>query len=161
MQNRMIIYLDKKDLSELKYLWPYIIIGIFFNYCFISYFITIPNWVSFIVIFLLGSFFLYAWWLVNDPEPIAILDFKGIWLPRHGLIHWTEITELSKLKTPGVTHRVIGIRVKDLHKIGKQSTYTGKWCIFWSFLSPYPPIIIANPDININDIISFANKWMV
>lgn len=165
---KLVVHFDKETRAAIIYIVPYALISFLFFYSFIYF---LANAMSpFALTILYGVLFggtalffllmLYGWWAFNDKQPAAILDAKGIWLPRFGLISWQEITDIAPYIIKGVPINTIGIRVKNLNRLSTQSTFAGKSGIFWSKLFGYPPIFLSNLDKSNKEIIVFARKFM-
>jgi hypothetical protein len=110
-----------------------------------------------IALFLIG--FIFAIFQNKEPEDLARLTNEGIWVRNFGFIPWNEIAIFDNFQygTPMIN---IGIRVKDSKKLFKQANLSGKMAIFWSKIFGYPPIIIANTDMDNEQIISFARRFL-
>ncbi len=103
--------------------------------------------------------FIYGILQNKKLEDLARLTHQGIWVRYFGFIPWTDIVVLDKFQygTPLIS---IGIRVKDLEKLSKQASFNGKMAIFWSKFFGYPPIIIANTQMDNEQIIAFARRFI-
>ncbi len=97
--------------------------------------------------------------LKNEPEDLAKFTNKGVWVRDFGFIPWEDIATLDKFQygTPLIN---IGIRVNDSYKLFKQASFNGKMAIFWSKIFGYPPIIIAHLEMDHEQIIAFAHRFM-
>lgn len=95
----------------------------------------------------------------KEPEDLARLTNQGIWVRYFGFIPWNDIAIFDNFQygTPMIN---IGIRVKDLKKLSKQATFSGKMAIFWSKIFGYPPIVIAHTEMDNEQLIAFARRFM-
>lgn len=102
---------------------------------------------------------IYAILQSKEPENWARFNNQGVWVRYFGFIPWADIDVLDKFQygTPLVN---IGIRVKDLKKLSKQSSFNGKMAIFWSKIFGYPPIVIGNTQMENEQIVAFAQHCM-
>lgn len=91
--------------------------------------------------------------------PNAIFNQDGIWVKHFGFILWNDINEITKY-TYGTPMEIIGIQVKDPESISKRASFFGKCIIFYSKVFGYYHISIASLEVNIDEIICFANKYM-
>lgn len=111
-----------------------------------------------IAIFTLG-FFSSLTFLFNT-EPAAILNEKGIWVKYYGFIAWDEIQEIGLLQVGTIPVKSIGIRVYDNAALSKRAPFSGKMGIFWSKITGYPPINLANLAIENDVIIEFIKQYV-
>lgn len=128
---------------------------------FIGYYarIGVQGFLIFVTVSTLGAI-LYSMWLMKDNLPMAILDQEGIWVMRYGFIPWQEVKEVSLYYVPSTPLESVGIRVHDPVKIARQSTLSGKATFWYSKIFQYPPIILANSDIDNEIVVQTANHFM-
>ncbi len=112
-----------------------------------------------IILFALG--FIYGFFQNKSPDPAARLNKDGIWIKHFGLVSWPEIDEFKEYIYPGVPISGIAIRVKNLNRIFFQASIIGKLGVFWSKVFGYPPIIIANIEIENQQIMEFAQRFLI
>lgn len=103
--------------------------------------------------------FVYVLLLSKEPEDLARLTSKGVWVRDFGFIPWEDIAILDKFQY-GTPLIYIGIRVTNSYKLAKQASFNGKMAIFWSKIFGYPPIIIAHIEMDHEQIIAFAHRFM-
>ena len=101
----------------------------------------------------------YIIFLDKNDTIAARLNQDGVWVREFGFISWVEIDTLFSF-TYGTPLEYIGIRVKNLKKLSKQASLSGKMKIFWSKIFGYPPIIIAHAQMDNEQILAFSHKFI-
>ena len=112
----------------------------------------------FFIIMLLISL-IYIIFLDKNDTIAARLNQDGVWVREFGFISWPEIDQLYAF-TYGTPLEYIGIRVKDLKRLSKQASLSGKMRIFWSKIFGYPPIIIVHAEMDNEQILAFAKPFI-
>ncbi|MCK4650989.1 hypothetical protein KAT08_02315 [Candidatus Babeliales bacterium] len=102
---------------------------------------------------------IYGLFSMQYKGPAAILDRNGIWIKHYNFIPWKNIEEFTSYPMFG-TVEGIGIKVKDVEVLSKQSDWSGKLGIFWAKLFGNYHITLSNIDIKNEDIISFVRLYI-
>lgn len=133
----------------------------FFGYCFGYYIHFIFHGLIIIFIILLIAAFLFNCWIFFDKKPVAIIDEKGIWFKDHGFVSWSDIEHIDVYTVGNTPMEVVGVRLKDITKISKQSRWPGKLRLFWSRLFKHNAHIdLSNLNISNEKIVEFARQFM-
>jgi hypothetical protein len=141
-----VFYLDK---SIIYYLFGYYV-----------HFIIQGFIATFIILFV--ACFIFNLWIIFDKSPVIIIDEKGIWFKEHGLVNWTEIEHIDIYALGNTPMEVIGVRLKDIDRISKQSRWPGKLRLFWSKLFKHNAHIdLSNLNISNEKIIEFAKQFIL
>ena len=128
---------------------------------YVSIYILLPLQIIlgfFLVLFIFALIFYF--YLQRKNEPVAILNEEGIWVQHFGFIPWNEVEEVAPYINPGAPLISVGIRVKDPAKLSAQAHFFGKCGVFWSKRFGYPPIILAALDVDNDQVISFAHRFI-
>ncbi|MCK5633262.1 hypothetical protein KAH94_05900 [bacterium] len=169
----LIVHFDKRNYLSALVIMPTMIllmmIGLFVflqaNITFPGLFflnILIPFFVKAFLYVCIGLFLLlliYAPFFLKYKGPAAILDKNGIWIKHYNFIPWENIEEFTSYSVVEATE-FIGIQVKDVGKLSKQSSWDGKLRIFWTKFSGNYHITLSNLDTQYEDIIIFAHRYL-
>lgn len=118
-----------------------------------------------IVLVMLNTLFvyglLYMIWLINfNKKPLAILNAQGIWVNHFGLIAWNDVQSCQIYNYPRTPLEVVSVAVKDIKKLSKQASISGKITIFWAKMFQYPPILLANATVDNETITAYAQAYI-
>jgi hypothetical protein len=162
------VQFNKQNIEQALTLMP-IILGAYTLLFLLSYglYYLVNYYIALFVQIILGSIvalfaigLLFSYFMSHNDKPAAILNENGIWMPYYNLIPWDTITEFDTVKVSTTPLEYIGIRVKDLSKLSKQSNFSGKSAIFWSRITGYPPITLANIELTNEEVIAFAQQFL-
>jgi len=165
MNNKLILMNNKEIIGQFLTMFP-MIIGVSGLYYIVAGGLNIPLIspllryliVLFLIIMIITV--LYGLWIRNDDQPVAILDEKGIWMSRHGLIYWDEIKDVVIYHGPSPEIRLVGIWLNDPANISRQSTFSGKMELFWPKIFSYPHITISNITTDVDEVVRFAQSHL-
>lgn len=104
---------------------------------------------------------LYMIWLINcNKKPLAILSAEGIWVNHFGLIAWDDVLSCQIYNYPRTPLEVVSVVVKDVKKLSRQASISGKITIFWAKMFQYPPVLLANATVDNETIIAYAQAYI-
>lgn len=125
----------------------------------IFYFIILSSkvFVSLIILFFFIGF-LFTLFEFLSNKPIMILNSKGILFKYYCFVSWDNILEIRPYYMGA--GEALGIRVKNLDILFRNSKFSGKVAIFWSKIFGYHHINISNITVFNEEIILFARKYI-
>ena len=102
-----------------------------------------------------------AVYLLYSTDAVLVLYENGIWIKHHNFISWNNIEEIDSY-TIVSSMKAIGIKIKDVDLIYKQSSVSGKLNLFWAKLfKRYYQITLSNLDISNDDLLQAYRKFRV
>lgn len=132
MQSKLIVEFDNNILQGFNYL-PVIWAASFFWIMFVCQWGNIGRFIQFFfilfdVLILIAA--TYTYFLVKNPEPAAIIDSSGMWVKHYGHIPGGNIACVGNYQWRNSPFVKLGVSLKDVETVRKQSSMPGKWEFF-------------------------------
>lgn len=102
---------------------------------------------------------IYAITFSMNNKPAAIINEEGIWVNYFNLIPWNNIADVTLYRSPGTPIEVIAVIPKEYTSVFKNASVSGKMAVIFSKIFGYPPILIANFELDNEYIIEFAAQF--
>ena len=103
---------------------------------------------------------MYAITLSKSNKPAAVINEEGVWVNYFNLIPWSNIADVTLYKSPGTPIEVVAVLPKEYRSVFKNASGSGKMAILTSKLFGYCPILIANIELDNEDVIEFAQQFL-
>lgn len=96
-----------------------------------------------------------------SKTPAAIINHKGIWIKRFGLITWDNIRDVRLYQIVNdQSTEIIHIDIHDLKKLAKKARLGGHYDLLWTRLFRHPPVVLSNIDLPKTVVVAFAQQFM-
>lgn len=97
-----------------------------------------------------------------SKTPAAIINQKGIWIKRFGLIAWDNIRDVRLYRILNdQTAEIIRIDIHDLKKLAKKARLGGRYDLLWTRLFKHPPVVLSNIDLPKAAVVAFAKQFVI